>query len=296
MESMYFNYNIQKRRSFYLNRLWVLCLISSVVAIGFIGCGEANTNRVILHRVEQEPDCKVIFDSFANVGYGKLKSLPGLLTTRDAIETTLKTWFSDFQSGQTVVDGSIEDLENFLTRLPGSDDCDISIVFLGSIQSPKADWKFTNGEFRNFHELLDKIKIKPNPNRIIIFDTCHAETICDTPRRNNFLGRVTLLASGRDEKAYQFSPSALNPIDIRSHYQWAWQWGQRYLPRGWDKHISFLGLVWLETAGQRQIVPCDIMQWKKFFDDCSNNAQIIENTIGRRCGSTIMICPETSDE
>jgi len=277
-----------------LSRFWILYQICLIAAICLFGCGEAD--MAALHRVEQEPDRKVVFDSFTNVGYGKLKSLPGLLTTRDAIETTLKTWFGDFQSGQTVVDGSIADLEDFLAALPGPDDCDISIVYLGSVQGPKADWKFTNGKFQNFHKLLDKIEIKPNPNRIIIFDTCHAEAICDTPDRNNFLGGLTLLASSRDEKAYQFSPSALRPIDIKIHYRWAWQWGQRYLPPGWDKHISFLGLVWLETAGQKQAVPCGIMQWEKFFDGCANNAQIVENTIGRRWGSTITICPKTSDE
>lgn len=286
---MSLNYNnIRNVFSFNFAQLRGLYATCSFILICLFGCSQAN--KIVLNDIEKMPNIKITFDSFTNVSYGKSRSLPGWLTTRTVIENTLKSWFSNFQLGQIVTDGTPTDLEVFLTNLPGTEDSNLSIVYLGSIQDAKANWEFVGGNFQNFHALLSRTKISANPNRIIIFDTCHAQAICSTNDQNNFLGNLTLLASSLNEKTYQFNPSALKPIDIKKHYQWAWQWGETYLPQGWSEHISFLGLVWLDTAAQRQIPPGDIMQWKQFFDECTSNAETIQNTIGRRWGSTIKTC------
>lgn len=233
---------------------------------------------------------RVSFDSFTNVHYSGRQSLPGWLSTRNAIETSLKHWYSDLQVHQTVTDGSPTDLETFLSALPGSETSDISVVYLGSIQDATGRWKFVEGEERSWVEILDALAIPVHPCRIVILDACYASSVCALPAWKRKLAALTLLASAEEERAYQFSPTALFPIDVSKHCPRAWSWAQTHLPDTWRQAISFLGLMWLETVAQTSSPPMDRNTWRDFCQACTFRAKLFREEISDRWGSTLQIC------
>ena len=258
------------------------------------GCGSVET--VSLIEVQPSSDVRVVFDSFINVHYGRNRSLPGWKTTQAAIETTLKLWYDQVQVRQTVVDGTAADLEYFLRNLPGPEECDISVVYLGSMQSAGGSWEFANGNFANWRVLLAAAPPSKHPRRIVILDACHAEAVCHIPAWSERLGTITLLASGETELTYQFSPSALAPIDLQKHCPLAWTWAQAHLPPKWNKHISFLGVMWAETTAKTAFPPTNTLGWEKFLDACCQNAANFRQSISYRWSSTMRVFPSSQSD
>ena len=259
------------------------------IALILSGCKSIET--VSLVEVHPSSEIRVAFDSFINVHYGKNRSLPGWQTTQTAIETTLKLWYDHLQVRQTLVDGTPADLENFLLNLPKPDECDISVVYLGSIQGECGGWEFTNGEIINWRNLLAAAPLSKHPRRIVILDACHAAAVSGIPDWSERFARITLLASDETELTYQFSPSALAPIDLQKQCPLAWTWGQTHLPPGWNKQISFLGVIWSETTAITALPPTNIADWAKFFDVCCQNAANFRQSISRRWSSTMQVFP-----
>lgn len=264
-------------------RPWALALLCAA----FVLCGCQSVDTVSPVVVEPAADVRLSLDSFVNVHYGSNRSLPGWQITRTAIETTLDLWYEQVQVRQAVTDGTPEDLKAFLRRLPGPQDCDISVVYLGSIQDAAGNWEFTDGQRANWRHLLAATPPTPHPRRIVILDACHAAVVRDIPDWAHRLGTVTLLAAGRTEKTYQFLPSAMLPVEVSKHYPAAWGWGQTYLPPDWRKHISFLGLMWIQTVAETAAPPKNPEDWKHFFDNCTQNAAHFGRSVSRRWGSSI---------
>jgi hypothetical protein len=229
----------------------------------------------------------VAFDSFVNVRYDQGRSLPGLQTTRTVIETTLKQWYDRVDVRQSVTDGTPADLRRFLSALPGPQECEISIVYLGSIQNASAGWEFANGQTASWDDLLADPDIPAHPCRIVILDSCYAAAVRTIPAWTKRFGTISLPASGPDERTYQMEPSALRPLDVQKHYPDAWGWAKHYLPPVWQKHVSFLGLMWIQTVNQTASPPAGTSDWAAFFSDCSNNAELFRRDISGRWGSSM---------
>ncbi|MEN6309664.1 MAG: hypothetical protein ABFD91_18100 [Anaerohalosphaeraceae bacterium] len=241
---------------------------------------------MVPNQVHPRAGVRVAFDSFVNAHYGKNRTLGGWPTTRDAVETTLKLWYEP-QVRQHIVDGTPADMVTFLNRLPGPEQCDISVVYLGSIQDADANWEFIDGTKAGLTDMLASANPTAHPCRIVILDTCHAAAVKDFEGWAGRFAAVTLLASGRMEKTYQFEPSALAPIDVEIHYPRAWGWAQTYLCPDWKKQVSFLGLMWMETAANTLSPPIDAAGWMYFFEHCSSTAAVFRQTVGRRWGADI---------
>lgn len=258
-----------------------------LIIFTLVGCSSVDVAPPA--QVQPLPQVRVVFDSFVNSNYGKRRSLHGWQTTQTAIETTLKLWYDQMQVRQTVADGTPADLQRFLLALPGPEECDISVVYLGSIQNAAADWEFVNGDIANWRTLLAAAPPPAHPCRIVILDACSAAAVRNISAWAERLGTVTLLASDTHEETYQFSPSALLPINVQNRYPLAWAWAQTRLPPDWSKHISFLGLMWIETVAKRPSPPADKTGWTQFFYACGQNAATFQQTISQRWGSTLML-------
>jgi len=242
---------------------------------------------VALPAVRPQSDVRVAFDSFANIHYGKMRSLYGWQTTRNAVEATLRQWYVDVQTRQTLTDGTPAQLQTFLEHLPTEKDCAVSVVYLGSIQTADGRWRFVNGHYASWSELL-AADIPPHPCRIVILDACSAAVVRQIPAWRK-LATLTLLASEQGELTYDFFPSRLHPVDVQQRLPLAYAWGQTHLDAGWDKHISFLGLIWMQSAAMTDAPPADLSEWRRFFDLCGQNAADFARQSGRRWASTLNV-------
>ncbi len=262
------------------------CLVLFILGGTFLsGC--KSTDIVVPLKVQPRTDVRAAFDSFINVHYDKNRTLGGWPTTCDAVETTLKLWYEQVQVRQHIVDGTPSDLADFFSQLPGPEQCDISVVYLGSIQDVDGNWEFVNGTTAKLTDVLASAHLPQHPCRIVILDTCHAATVGGDENWTRHFAAVTLLASGRMEKTYQFEPSALAPIDVEKHYPKAWGWAQTYLRPDWKKQISYLGLMWMETTANIAVPPADTTSWRCFFEQCRNRGATFRQVIGRRWGSQL---------
>lgn len=262
------------------------CLLAAGLSMASLLSGCTDPEVAALPRIQPLPGVTVAFDSFVNVNYGKGRSLPGWQTTRAAIEAALKTWYEQVDVRQSVTDGTPADLRRFLQSLPGPAECDISVVYLGSIQNAAAEWLFVDGPSVSWHRLLEDAGIPSHPCRIVVLDSCHAAAVRGVPAWNNGFVTVGLLASGPDERTYQMEPSVLRPIDVRKHYPAAWSWAKLHLQPTW-RHVSFLGLMWIEAAAQTPSPPANEADWTAFFKTCQHNAETFRRTISPRWGSAV---------
>jgi len=266
--------------------VWRHCaaLVSPILFLAITGCTRI-ADRVVLPSVQPRTDVRIAFDSFTNIHYGKMRSLYGWQTTQYAIKTTLQQWYVDVQNRQAITDGTPAQLKSFLENLPTAADCAVSVVYLGSIQSADGQWVFVNGDRASWRDMLTA-DIPAHPFRIVILDVCNAAIVRQMPAWRK-LATITLLASNENELTYDFSPSSLRPVDSEKYYPMAQAWGQSYLKPGWNKHISFLGLMWMEAAAKTNSPPADKTGWMRFFALCGQNAAVFQQTISQRWGSTL---------
>ena len=272
------------------NRCFVLLLLlwlTAVFNIFLTGCNNPDVAEPI--QIQSLSGTRVAFDSFVNFNYNKYRSLPGWLTTRTAIETTLHLWYDQVNFRQNIANGTPEGLKAFLLALPGPEECDISVIYLGSIQDGAANWEFVNGNTVNWHHLLAEEKLPMHPCRVVILDSCHAAAVRNIPAWTQRFASVTLFASDASELTYQFYPASLLPIDVQNRFPITWAWSQKYMPPGWSKNISFLGLVWIETVSNINLPPADKRGWTEFFKVCNQNSEKFRLTTGGRWGSTVQV-------
>lgn len=273
------------RKSFWNYLFWTAPAILTMLS----GCAAIETAPPV--NVTLMSDVRVAFDSFVSAGYGRGRSMPGFQTTRNVIEATLTSWYESVTIGQAVVDGTPEGLCRFLNNLPDASQCDISVVYIGSIQGPAANLEFVGGRTANWRQTLAAVPIAAHPNRIVILDACHAAAVRSIAAWSERLAVVTLLASGPTEKTYQFEPVRLSPINVRKHYPLAQNWADKHLGPKWDRHISFLGLMWAETTAHTTTPPADTVQWQRFLQSCGRTAQEFCQTKSPRWGSTVQVMP-----
>lgn len=260
-------------------------IIPTCIALVLWGCD--TVEMVPPAKITPLSDIRVSFDSFINVGYKQGRSLPGLQTTCRMIQTTLGLWYQQLHVRQTMIDGTPTDLRRFLKNLPGPQACDISVVYLGSIQTSDGALAFTDGQRISWHDLLATPFVK-HPCRIVILDVCHAAVVKSIPKWHQQFSSVTLLATDVDEVTYQFEPIRLKPINIRKHYPQVQDWAHYYLEPGWDHHVSFLGLIWLATGVDVTVPPMNKAAWVRFFENCCQKAIDFRHTKSNRWASTLL--------
>jgi len=235
---------------------------------------------------------RVRFDSFVNENYRHLPALHGWQNTRAVMASSLAGWFLILEQGQAVTDGTPDQLADFLKKLPGAKDCDISVVYLASQQSARGDWEFVGKERCNWSDLLRESKIPPHPSRIVVMDSCYARVVGDMEGWEK-LATLSLFAASGDERAWELDLSTKVPIDFRRRYPGAWAWSRRRLPEDWDGRISFLGLMWMEACAGWKEAPVTITEWERFFGRCEELAHRFRELHGRRWFSTLSDCRRT---
>jgi hypothetical protein len=63
--------------------------------------------------------------------------------------------------------------------------------------------------------------------------------------------------------------------------------GSTHLPPDWSRNISFLGLIWIETAAKTSSPPADKTGWMRFFDACGQNTATFRRTTSLRWGFAV---------
>lgn len=259
-----------------------------LICLLFSGCADKRETTKPIFPIKNNT-LKVSYDSFVNVNYGKRRSLLGWQTTEQIIQKSLESWFVHLQIGQRQIDGSGLDLKNFLMNLSDPNQCDISIVYLGSMQDQEANWEFVDGSYHNWHSILNNIQIPKHPNRIFIIDSCHSQILCPIFKSKGYSNLIITTALAH-QKTYQFEPLQMRPIDIKKYFPQGYIWAQNHLNADWGKSISFLGLVWLQTAAKTQSPPTNTEQWKDFALKCQLNINTLKGTLADKWLSTISTC------
>ncbi|MDQ3622426.1 MAG: hypothetical protein M3463_08060 [Verrucomicrobiota bacterium] len=86
----------------------------------------------------------IALDVFVNWDYRHRPRLIGWKNSADAIGLTLREWYPQTQLHTRIENGTPEALHSFLQKLPGKADCEFSVVYLASHQSPAGVWDFTS--------------------------------------------------------------------------------------------------------------------------------------------------------
>ena len=235
---------------------------------------------------------RVRFDSFVNAGYAKGRSLPGLKTTARAIETTLGLWYEQAAVGQTVVDGTPGQLRQFLNNLPSAQECDISVVYIGSIQSPDGAVMFVNKQFARWQDIYRRKVVRaadPSvPGLSYWMFVTAGRCVMFPPGAEQFCTGLPCWRRGGRNEPINSKPVRLMPIDVQKHYPAAQGWAQTYLEPGWNRAYQFPGIN-VDTDGcENTFAACGQPRaGKRFFDACSQNAAIFCKSINHRWGSTV---------
>ena len=258
-----------------------------VLAAGFCGPMGAEPQGTAPGAATPQSRCRVQLDSFVGIHYTKLPVLRGWAATAEVIRKTLSEWFPEFVQGQSVVDGSPEDLVNFLKRLPGLDTADFSVVCLASQGAADGSWAFVNGQSVMWTDIIGRSQPLPShPRRIVVVDSCYAAALERVPGwRTLFPGPVLFAASPR-EQTFELRLDGRQPLDFKRRAPEAWAWSRRALPK-WDGRMSFLGLAWMQASRSWQRGPQDLDGWAHFLADCCIQGAGFQERIGQKWASTL---------
>ncbi len=230
----------------------------------------------------------VCFDAFVNWDFHHRHKLRGCKATLEVVQRTLDSWRLHTQSHRVIENGAPEDLRQFLSELPGKEDCDIDLVYLASHQSRAGQWDFTQRKVLLFNQLLAQTKIPAHPHRIVILDTCFADAVHSQSVSYEKLAPVSLFASTASEETPEVNFHTPQPIDFAHRYPAAFAWLERSLGRKWDGKISFLGFVWVETFLAAERPPFEMPDWMDFLEKCQATAQEFRKRVSQRDSSTLV--------
>ena len=231
----------------------------------------------------------VCFDAFVNWDFHHRQKLEAWKVTAQVIQRTLDVWHLENPAHSLVENGSPDALRQFFSALPREDNCDISLVYLASHQSPAGEWDFTQKKILSLNGILDEAEIPPHSGRIVILDTCFAAAVQRPERWQKKFAPIFLFGSTASEKTPMVNFHTPQPVDFAHRYPAAFAWLKDCLGKKWDGKISFLGFVWVETFLAVKNPPLEMRSWIDFLQKCQSTANEFREHVSRRSSSEIIL-------
>lgn len=236
---------------------------------------------------------KADFAGFVNWDFTQRKKLAGWKNTARVIERTIQTWYPSTRIHTLAENGTRQDLEKFLGSLPSKKQCDLSIVYLASHQSPAAEWSFPKDRVCLLGEIIAASQIPPHPRRIVILDACFASAAGDDPGWNRIWKSQTLFAASPSEETMELDFRSPQPVDMRRRYPAVTAWLNHSLGKEWNGKLSFLGFVWVQAFLENKGAPSDKKDWNDFMRKCQKFADDFKKHTDRKLASQIILSDET---
>ena len=246
---------------------WLLLIFLAVTVPGCRLCGAGTLSRK--HLV----NAKVCFTGLVNWDFHHRRKLRSWKATALVIERTLEFWYPHAPSRLLVENGSPEIFEQFLRSLPGEKDCDFSVVYLASHQSPAGEWDFTQQKTTLLNRLLEGTRIPNHPRRIVILDTCFAAAVQHEDSWQERFAAISLFASRSSEETPEVNFRDPQPVDFAHRYPGAFAWLKDCLGKQWDGKLSFLGFIWVQSFLTEKNSPADLIGWIAFLQRCQSVAK-----------------------
>ncbi len=264
-----------------IHRTLVAGLVCLGLNTGTIGAAESHASQ------------KADFHAFVNWDFRYRKKLKGWQATATAIQKTIEQWYPRRPTHTVAENGTPESLRRFLYSLPKQADCDLSIVYLASHQSPEGEWDFVQKKLQSIPMIAAESDIPKHSGRIVIVDACFAAALHQDPGWNRALQSSTLFASSASEETKELDFRSPHPIDLRRRYPAATAWLDRQLGKDWDGRLSFLGFVWVQTFVTSAVAPTDQKGWSEFLRRCEATAEKFRRDADKRLASRILFSPSS---
>ena len=237
------------------------------------------------------PQARADLHSFVNWDFHHRKSLRGWRATATAIQRTLAQWYPGRSPHTLVENGDPAALREFFHRLPASSDCDFSIVYLASHQSPAGEWDFVQRQMEPLSRLATASDIPGHRARIVIVDACFAAAVQREPAWQRAWRSASLFAASDAEETQELNFRSPQPIDLRRRYPAAAVWLRENMGRDWDGRLSFLGFVWVQTFVTSTSAPADQKGWSEFLRRCEETAAEFLRTGDKKLASQVTFSP-----
>ena len=239
-------------------------------------------------------EARTDFHGFVNWNFHHRKSLVSWRATATAIQRTLAQWYPGRSPHTLVENGSPAALGKFFHGLPAGSDCDFSIVYLASHQSPAGEWDFVTRQMEPLSRLATASDIPGHPARIVIVDACFAAAVQRAAAWERAWRSGSLFAASDAEETQELNFRSPQPIDLRRRYPEAAAWLRENMGREWDGRLSFLGFVWVQTFVTSPAAPGDLKSWGEFLRGCEKTAKQFRENGDRRIASRIVFAPATN--
>jgi hypothetical protein len=264
-------------------RAWLLFIILGATATGCRLCGAENLSE------KHFANGKVCFAGFVNWDFHHRRKLRSWKATALVIQRTLEFWYPQVRNCRLVENGTPETFRRFLHSLPEEQDCDFSIVYLASHQSPAGEWDFTQRKSTLLNRLLGGTRIPAHARRIVILDACYAAAVQrEAPWQEKF-APISLFASRSSEETPEVNFHNPQPVDFAHRYPGALAWLKDCLGRKWDGKVSFLGFVWIQSFLTVKNCPSDLNGWIGFLQRCQLVAKNFRDDVNRKSSSEITL-------
>ena len=237
------------------------------------------------------PGPRVDFHAFVNWDFRHRKSLKGWRATSVAIQRSIEQWYPGRSPHTVVENGTAAELRNFLHTLPTGSDCNFSIVYLASHQSPAGEWDFVQNGLARLNEIVAGSHIPRHPARIVIVDACYAAAVQRDPIWEREWRSPSVFAALDSEEVLDLNFRNPQPLDLRRRYPAAIAWLNENLGRKWDGRLSFFGFVWVQTFVTSTAAPGDLKGWEEFLRRCEATAAEFRTNGDRRLASQVTFRP-----
>lgn len=234
---------------------------------------------------------RVDVQSFVNWDFRHRPKLKGWRSTAIAIQKTLDQWYPGRSVHTLVENGTRETLREFLHSLPTRADCELSVVYLASHQSPNGEWDFVQKKLESLNTIVGEANVPGHPARIVIVDACYAATLQREPVWDRTWQSLTLFASLATEVTLELDFRSPQPIDLRRRYPAAAAWLNEHMGKSWDGKLSFLGFVWVQTFVTSKNVPVNQKGWSEFLRRCEQTADEFRRNGDKRLASRVTFSP-----
>ena len=217
--------------------------------------------------------------------------LKGWRATAIAIQKMLGEWYPERSTHTLVENGTGGTLREFLQSLPTRADCELSVVYLASHQSPNGEWDFVQKKLESLNTIIGEANAPGHPARIVIVDACFAAALQREPVWDRALESLTLFASLANEVTQELDFRSPQPIDLRRRYPVTAAWLDEHMGKSWDGRLSFLGFVWVQTFVTTKTAPVDLKGWSGFLRRCEETADEFRRNGDKRLASRVTFSP-----
>jgi hypothetical protein len=233
----------------------------------------------------------VDFHGFVNWDFRHRRKLKGWLATARVIQGTLDQCYPGRSAYTLMENGTPDALRGFLHSLPARAECDLSVVYLASHQSPEGKWDFVQRKLEPLNTIVGESGIPRHPARIVIVDACYAAALRQAPAWDREWRSLVLFAASADEETQELDFHSPQPVDLTRRYPAAAAWLNEHMGKAWDGRLSFLGFVWVQTFVTSKNAPVHQSGWSDFLRRCEQTADEFRRNTDKRLASRVAFSP-----